>query len=325
MKPKVLIKSDEQTDPGYGIEPENRPIKEHIRMGIVNLDKPSGPTSHQVVSWVKEILHLKKAGHSGTLDPKVTGILPTALEDSTKILKTLLLAGKEYVTLMHLHGDVPNSQLKKVLSYFQGEIYQKPPLKSAVKRQLRKKNIYSTRLIERTGNFVLYTVECEAGTYIRKLCHDIGLVLGTGAHMAELRRTRSGPFTEENIVTLHDLKDAYEFYLESGEEKHLRKCILPVEYGARHLKKIWLKDSAISAICHGADLNTPGISKLDSEIKPSELVALMSLKNELVAAGKSIISSEEIMETKKGKAVELERVIMAADIYPKKWRSHQNI
>lgn len=325
MKSKVFVKSDEQTDPRYGIEPEKRPLREHIRKGIINLDKPAGPTSHQVVSWVKEILKVEKAGHSGTLDPKVTGVLPTALEDSTKILKTLLLADKEYITLMQLHGDVPNSQLKKILSYFQDRIYQKPPLKSSVKRQLREREIYSIRLIERSSNFVLYSVECEAGTYIRKLCHDIGLILGTGAHMAELRRTRSGPFTEENIVTLHDLKDAQEFYLESGEEKHLRECIQPMEYGVRHLKKIWLKDSAISAVCHGADLNIPGVSKLDPDIKPGELVALMSLKNELVAAGKSMMSSEKIMEAKKGKVVELRRVMMDSDIYPRKWRSSQNI
>lgn len=325
MKPKVLVKSDEQTDPRYGIEPQKRPITEHIRKGIINLDKPAGPTSHQVVSWVKEILHLEKAGHSGTLDPKVTGVLPTALEDSTRVLKPLLLAGKEYVTLMQLHGDIANNQLKKVLSYFQGEIYQKPPLKSSVKRQIRKRKIHSIKLIEREDNFALYTVECEAGTYIRKLCHDIGLVLGTGAHMAELRRTRSGPFTEENIVTLHDLKDAYEFYREDGDEKHLRECILPMEYGVNHLKRIWLKDTAISAICHGANLNIPGVSKLDPEIKPREQVALISLKDELVAVGSSIVSAEEIMEAEKGTVAELTRVIMTADVYPRKWRSHQNI
>ncbi len=325
MKSTVLVKSDEETDPGYGIKPDKRPIKEYILKGIINLDKPSGPTSHQVAAWVKEILHIEKAGHSGTLDPKTTGVLPIALADSTKILKTLLLAGKEYVTLMSLHGEVKNSQLKKTLSYFQGNIYQKPPLKSAVKRQIRTKKIYSIKLIERKENLVLFTVDCEAGTYIRKLCHDIGLICGTGAHMQNLRRIRVGPFTEEDLVTLHDLKDAYEFYCENGEEKYLRECIKPREHGIRHLKKIWLKDTAISAICHGADLNAPGISKLDPGIEINELVALMSLKDELVAAGRSLKTSEEIMETQKGKITDLERVIMAPDTYPRKWRNHPDI
>ncbi|HDH40994.1 MAG TPA: RNA-guided pseudouridylation complex pseudouridine synthase subunit Cbf5 [Candidatus Altiarchaeales archaeon] len=321
MNPKILVKSDDQTDPRYGIEPEKRPIEEYIKNGIVNLDKPSGPTSHQVVSWVKEILHLKKAGHSGTLDPKATGILPVALENSTRILQALLPAGKEYIALMKLHGNASDGKLEETLTYFQGNILQRPPLKSAVKRQLRIKRIYSIKLLERSDKFVLFSVDCEAGTYVRKLCHDIGLVLGTGAHMESLRRTRVGPFTEKNIVTLHELKDAYEFYLEDGNEDYLRKCILPKEYGVQHLKKIWIKDTAVSAICHGADLNAPGISKFDSEINIDELVAIMSLKNELVAIGRSLRTSEEITQMEKGKVIDLERVIMKPGVYPKGWHT----
>ncbi len=321
MNPKILVKSDDQTDPRYGIEPDKRPLGEHIINGIVNLDKPSGPTSHQVAAWVKEILRLKKAGHSGTLDPRVTGILPVALENSTRILQALLPAGKEYITLMKLHGDATDSKLEEILCYFQGSIFQKPPLKSSVKRQLRIKNVYSIKLIERSDGFILFKVDCEAGTYIRKLCHDIGLVIGTGAHMEELRRTRAGPFTEETITTLHDLKDAYEFYIEDKIEEPLRRCILPREYGVNHLKKIWVKDTAISAICHGADLNAPGISKLNPEINLNELVAIMSLKNELVATGRSLRTSEEILQMEKGEIVNLERVIMEPDIYPRKWRT----
>ncbi|RLI89006.1 MAG: RNA-guided pseudouridylation complex pseudouridine synthase subunit Cbf5 [Candidatus Altiarchaeales archaeon] len=321
MNPKILVKSDDQTDPRYGIEPEKRPIEEYIKNGIVNLDKPSGPTSHQVVSWVKEILHLKKAGHSGTLDPKATGILPVALENSTRILQTLLPADKKYIALMKLHGNVSDRKLEEILTYFRGNILQRPPLRSAVKRQLRIKSIYSIKLIERSENFILFSVDCEAGTYIRKLCHDIGLVLGTGAHMERLRRIRVGPFTEKNIVTLHELKDAYEFYLEDGNEEYLRRCILPKEYAIQHLKKIWIKDTAVSAICHGADLNAPGISKFDSEININELVAIMSLKNELVATGRSLRTSEEITQMEKGKVIDLERVIMKPEAYPRRWHT----
>jgi H/ACA ribonucleoprotein complex subunit 4 len=319
MNPKILVKSDDQTDPRYGIEPQRRPLEEYIRKGVVDLDKPSGPTSHQVASWVKEMLNLKKAGHSGTLDPKVTGVLPIAFEDSTRILQTLLTAGKGYIALMRVHGEVTDRRLTEVLNYFQGRIFQRPPLKSSVKRQLRIKNIYSIKLIERSDCFILLDVDCEAGTYMRKLCHDLGLVLGTGAHMRELRRIRSGPFTEENAVTLHDLKDAYEFYLEDGDERHLRECILPMEHGVQHLKKIWIKDTAVSAVCHGADLNAPGVSRLDEDITLNELVAVMSLKNELVATGRSLRTSEEIHEMGRGKVVDLERVVMEPDIYPRKW------
>ncbi len=316
---EILIKGQCETDPRYGTEPENRPLDSYITNGVINLDKPSGPSSHQVSSWVKKILGVEKAGHSGTLDPAVTGVLPVAIENSTKILKTLLLATKEYVCLMSLHGDVSDEKLKEVLRYFHGKIYQKPPLKSAVKRRLRIKTIYYIDLIERDGRDVLFRVGCEAGTYIRKMCRDIGLVLGTGAHMQELRRTKAGPFDENSLVTLHDLKDAYEFYRDSGDESELRRYILPVESAVKHLKRIWINDGAVDALCHGADLNAPGICRMDSRIELSNIVAIFTLKNELVAIGSSLRSSSEIMDMRKGRVVDMERVIMPPSTYPRKW------
>jgi len=321
MESTLLVKSECETDPRYGIGPEKRPMEEHIKNGIINLDKPSGPTSHQVSSWVKGILNVKKAGHSGTLDPGVTGILPVAVENSAKILKTLLLSPKEYVGLMSLHGEVSDEKLDEVMKYFHGEIFQKPPLKSSVKRQLRIRTIYYLDLIERDGKDVLFLVGCEAGTYVRKLCKDIGLVLGTGAHMQELRRTKVGPLDETTIVTMHELKDAYEFHLEDRDESGLRRCILPIESAVQHLKKIWIKDGAVDALCHGADLNAPGVCKLDDKIQPDENVAVFTLKNELVAIGRSLRDSDEIMGVSRGKVVDSERVVMTPGIYPKKWRS----
>lgn len=317
----ILTKKEEETDPRYGHSPEKRPIEEYIRKGIVNIDKPSGPSSSQVTSWVKNILQLEKSGHSGTLDPKVTGVFPVALGESTRITKILLSAGKEYVVLMNVHGNVPDSKLKEILGYFQGEIYQKPPLKSSVKRQLRKKTIYKVRFLDTGNRNVLFSVKCEAGTYMRKLCHDIGLILGCGAHMQELRRIRAGSLDESDIVKLQDLKDAYEIYLENGDESYLRRYIMPMEYAINHLKKIWIKDTAVGAVCYGADLNAPGVSKLHSAIKQNDLVAILSLKNELVAVGRSLRTSEEIYQTEKGRVVDLERVVMERNIYPKKWHS----
>jgi H/ACA ribonucleoprotein complex subunit 4 len=322
---KILTKSEESTDEKYGCQPEKRPIQEHICKGVVNIDKPSGPSSHEVSAWVKEIFKAKKVGHSGTLDPKVTGVLPVAIDEATKILQALLISGKQYVTLMKLHGDTTNSQIKKTLSYFQTEIYQKPPLKSAVKRQLRTRTLYSIRYIEREGEYVLYTVDCEAGTYIRKLCHDIGLVLGVGAHMQELRRTKAGPYTEETLITLHDLRDAHETYLENKDETQLRKMIQPMESAVSHLPKIWIKDSAISAICHGAELAAPGVSKLTDNIKKENLIALMSLKNELVALARAKHDSNIILTEEKGEVASTERVTMHPDTYPRGWSTKTNI
>ena len=193
---KLITKAKATTDPGFGKRPMERSIEEHLSYGVINLDKPRGPTSHEVAAWVKGILKIKKAGHGGTLDPRVNGVLPITLEESTKIVKVLLNAGKEYVCAMRLHSDSSRHKIGEALSKFVGEIYQRPPVKSAVKRQLRTRRIYYINLLEVDNRDVLFKVGCEAGTYIRKLCHDIGEVLGLGAHMLELRRTKSGIFDE---------------------------------------------------------------------------------------------------------------------------------
>ena len=327
MKPdtgaEVLVKEEAQTDLRYGCVPENRLIKEYINNGIINIDKPAGPSSHQVSAWVRDILELEKAGHSGTLDPKVTGVLPVALGDATKIVKILLLSEKEYVCLMSLHDKASDEEIKKTVQNFQGEIFQTPPVTSAVKRELRVRSIYEIRIIERHDKDILYKVRCEAGTYIRKLCHDIGLVLGTGAHMHELRRTKTGSFDETCLVTMQDLKDAYEFYKRDGDEKHLRAIIQPVEAGVKKIKKIWVKDSAVDALCHGANLNAPGISRIQKDVQKNDPVAIMSLKNELVALGKARESTEQMLSMQKGTAAELQRVIMQPNTYPKQWRKQK--
>lgn len=319
MSSRILLKSDEKTDPKYGCPPAERSIEDHIRLGVVNIDKPSGPSSHQVTEWARGILELEKAGHSGTLDPKVTGVLPVTLENSTRVVRTLLLSSKEYICVMMLHKEIPKSMVREIFKEFVGEIYQRPPVKSAVRRRLRTRNIYELELLEKDGNAVLFRVRCEAGTYIRKLCHDIGLVLNTGGHMQELRRTKAGPFDESTLVILHDLIDAWKFYKEDGDEKLLRKLVQPVENAVRHMKSIWIKDGAVDAVCHGANLNAPGVSKLSEGIMKDELVALFTLKDELVAIGNSRQDSEEIMKMKRGLVVNLERVVMKTDTYPRMW------
>ena len=314
---EILIKNEVETSPDYGCPPTERPIEEHIRKGIINLDKPAGPTSHEVVSWVKKILNLRKAGHGGTLDPKVTGILPVALEDATKIIQSLLPAGKEYVTVIQLHGDVSKEKIKKVIKEFEGPIYQRPPVRSSVKRRLRIRNVYYIDILEIEGRNILLRIGCQAGTYIRKIAHDIGEALGVGAHMRELRRTRTGPFKEDaTLVTLHDVIDAYHFWKEDGDETFLRKVIQPMEKGLEHLPHIWIRDSAVDAICHGANLAAPGIVKLHDGIKPGDLVAIFTLKNEAVALGKALVSSKEMLEKNHGIVVDTERVLMERGTYP---------
>lgn len=317
----VVVKRKAKTDPNYGCSPENRSLEMHLRLGAINLDKPSGPTSHEVVAWVKNILGLDRAGHSGTLDPKVTGILPVLLCDATRVMDTLLLAGKEYICLMQVHKAVPRKQILEVCKEFEGPIYQKPPLKSAVVKQLRTRTIYYLDVLEIEEQHVLMRVGCEAGTYMRKLCYDIGLALGVGANMEELRRTKAGPFREDQtLVTLHQLKDAYEIWKETGDEKELRRVVQPVESALRHLPRLVISDNAVDAVCHGAPLAAPGLLSLETDIKAGDDLGLFTLKGEAVAVARAALSSSEMEAAKEGIVARTERVIMEPGTYPRAWK-----
>jgi H/ACA ribonucleoprotein complex subunit 4 len=320
---ELIRKARAYSNPAYGCPPEKRPIREYIEKGVVNIDKPKGPTSHEVAAWVKEILGVARAGHAGSLDPKVSGLLPTLLGKATKGVPALRLSGKEYVCLLRLHRPVPAKEIRRVCKEFSGPLYQMPPVKSAVKRALRVRTIYYIDVLEIDGTHVLFRVGCEAGTYIRKLCHDIGMALGCGGHMQELRRTKAGPFTEETLITLQDLKDAYVFWQEDGDETELRRVVRPMESALSHLPKIILRDSAVDAVCSGASLAVPGIVSLDSDLKKGELAGLFTLKGEIVALAKAKMSTEEIMGASTGIAATTLRVMLEIGTYPKGWKSKE--
>lgn len=320
IKRELIEKVEDTTDPAYGCRPDRRPILEHIRSGVINLDKPSGPTSHEVVSWVKKIIDIPRAGHGGTLDPKVTGLLPIMLGDATKAVGALMKAGKEYICLMRLHSTVKKTILSQIAEEFTGLIYQRPPVKSAVLREVRIREIYYLDILEIDGTDVLMRVGCESGTYIRKLCHDLGEALGCGAHMKELRRTRSGPFREDSsLVTLFDLKDAFVSFQESGDETELRRVILPKEKGLVHLPRIQIRDSAVDALCHGASLAAPGVVTVDSGIIKGDHILIMSLKGEAVALANTLLDTDTILEADTGLVAETYRVLMSEGTYPKGW------
>lgn len=321
IKRTILVRKDADTSPKFGKDPSKRAVQELLDYGIVNLNKPEGPTSHQVSDYAKRVLHISKAGHSGTLDPNVTGILPVALGKATKIAQALLTAGKEYVCVMHLHKDVPEAEIRKVCASFVGRIRQMPPLKSAVKREWRYRNIYYLEVLEIDGRDVLFKAGTQAGTYIRKLCSDIGEVLG-GAHMQELRRTKAGPFNEStNMVSLQDLADAYWFWKNENDEKLIRDCIQPMEIGAKHLPKVWVLDTTVDPLCHGVNLNAPGIAKVESDIQLDETVAVFTLKGELVATGIAKMLSKDMVKSEKGFAVKIDRVFMEPNVYPRMQKS----
>ncbi|HMK32579.1 MAG TPA: RNA-guided pseudouridylation complex pseudouridine synthase subunit Cbf5, partial [Nitrosopumilaceae archaeon] len=282
----------------------------------------NGPTSHETVAWIKKILNIPKAGHSGTLDPMVSGILPIGLGEATKALIVLLLGPKEYHALGRLHTLPSNEKLQDVLKQFTGKIYQKPPQRSSVSRQTRVRSVYEIEVVEQKERLILMRILCEAGTYIRKIFYDIGEVLGSGATMIELRRTRVSQFDEDsNLVKMHDLVDAYAMWKEKGDDSKLRRILMPIEYTLSELKSVVIRDSAVDALCHGAQLAIPGILEISHGITKGDLVGIYTQKGEVIALAEAMLSESEIIENTKGFAFQLKRIIMAPNTYPKNWRT----
>ena len=318
-----LITIDQDiTDPKIGTYYNKRTVEQLLQYGLILIDKPPGPTSHEVVAWAKRILNIPKAGHSGTLDPQVSGVLPLGLGEGTKVLGVLLFGPKEYFGLGRLHSQPSKEELQSLLKEFTGEIFQKPPQRSSVLRQTRTRKIYELELVEQKERLLLLRVLCEAGTYIRKLYYDIGEVLGPGGSMIELRRSRVHQFSEDSrLVTMHELAIAYSDWKDNGNESELMKMILPIEYALSEMKSVVIRDSAVDSLCHGAQLAIPGILQISPNLKKGELVAIYTQKGEIVSLAESLLDESEIKDNDKGYAFQTKRIIMTANTYPKNWRT----
>jgi len=318
-----LIEIDQDiTDIKYGTFYDKRSIEQLLEYGLIILDKPPGPTSHETVAWTKRLLKIPKIGHSGTLDPQVSGVLPLGLGEATKALGVLLYGPKEYHALGRIHSLPSKEKLDKIIQLFTGEIFQKPPQRSAVVRQTRTRTIYEWEILEQKERLLLTRILCESGTYIRKLYYDIGEILGPGATMIELRRTRVDQFHEsDGLITLHELANAFSVWEEKKDESKLKKIIKPIEYAFSEIKSVIVRDSAVDAMCHGAQLAIPGILKISPNLKKGDIVGIYTQKGEIVALAESTMSEEEIRDATKGYAFETRRIIMAINTYPRKWRT----
>jgi H/ACA ribonucleoprotein complex subunit 4 len=315
---EMLVRDRSPLDTGAGKRPSDRTVEELLEAGVIIMDKPMGPTSHQATAWVREILGTAKIGHGGTLDPKVSGVLPVATGRAVRALNLVLRSDKEYVCLMRLHRDRKVEDIRGVMGTFVGRIYQTPPVRSAVKRQMRIRTIHTLDILEIRGRDVLFRVRCDAGTYIRTLCVDVGDALGVGASMEDLRRTRSGNMTEDQAVTLQDIKDAFVDW-KAGDERWLRSIISPFEELFDPLPKVIVKDSAVDAVCHGADLAAVGVARADVTVQKETVVAIFSAKGEAVAVGTAKMAAEEMVKAKEGIATRTDRVYMPPGTYPKMW------
>lgn len=305
--------------------PDERSVEALLAFGVCNLDKPPGPTSHQVADWLKRLVNdaveqavsdtaeplLNRVAHTGTLDPKVTGSLPALFGDATRLAQVFAKSDKEYIAVLEFQGPPP-SDFEATLAEFEGDLYQKPPRKSAVRRQLRTRRIHDLELLERDGRQALLRIRCEAGTYIRKLCHDIGLALGTGAHMGDLRRSMTGQFDDSDLVTMEEFADALAFWAEDGDEQWIREVVSPAEKALRSLPRLLVAPSAAREIAEGAPVYAPGV--IDSEPAPldgsepteGELIACFTPNGSAVCLG-TLVGDPE---AESGTVVELERVLV---------------
>ncbi|XP_027113552.1 H/ACA ribonucleoprotein complex subunit 4-like [Coffea arabica] len=320
---RLNIRTGHYTPLSSGFSPLKRPLLEYIRYGILNLDKPANPSSHEVVAWIKRILRVEKTGHSGTLDPKVTGNLIVCIDRATRLVKSQQGAGKEYVCIARLHSAVPDAaKVGRALETLTGAVFQRPPLISAVKRQLRIRTIYESKLLEydASRHLVVFWISCEAGTYVRTLCVHLGLLLGVGGHMQELRRVRSGILGEkDNMVTMHDVMDAQWVYDNYRDESYLRRVIMPLEVVLTSYKRLVVKDSAVNAICYGAKLMIPGLLRFENDIEVGEEVVLMTTKGEAIALGIAEMTTAVMATCDHGVVAKIKRVVMDRDTYPRKW------
>jgi tRNA pseudouridine55 synthase len=286
--------------------PADRSLADLLAFGVVNLDKPPGPSAHQVAGWVRDATGVEQAAHAGTLDPTVTGCLPTLTGDATRLAQVFLEGTKEYVAVLELHGPAP-SDLDAVVAEFESDVYQKPPRKSAVSRRLRSRRIHELDVLEVQDRQALLRIRCESGTYVRKLCHDLGLALGTGAHMGHLRRTATDPFDDTDLVSLHDLVDALAF-AEAGDERAVREVVAPAERALTHLPRLTVAPSAAEQIAEGAPVYAPGVVDTEdvADVDRGTLVACFTPDDAVVCLG-TLVGDPE---AESGEVVSLERVLV---------------
>eukprot|EP00929_Paragymnodinium_shiwhaense_P009492 TRINITY_DN113680_c0_g1_i1.p1 TRINITY_DN113680_c0_g1~~TRINITY_DN113680_c0_g1_i1.p1 ORF type:complete len:449 (+),score=133.09 TRINITY_DN113680_c0_g1_i1:79-1425(+) len=319
----LLVRTGHYTPLPFGSSPLTRPLDLYLLYGVLNLDKPVNPSSHEVVSWIKRIMKCEKTGHSGTLDPKVSGCLLVCLNRATRLVKAQQSAGKEYVAIVRFHEDVGSgAKVQKTLDQLTGACFQRPPVISAVKRQLRVRTIYEAKMIEYSAkrHTCIFWVSCEAGTYIRTMCVHLGLLMGVGAHMAELRRVRSGVLDEnKHMVTMHDVLDSQFMYDTLRDESYLRRVVKPLELILTNYPRIVVKDSAVNAICYGAQLMIPGVLRFEKNVEVGSEIVMMTTKGEAIATGIAQMTTSVIASVDHGCVAVIKRVIMERDTYNMRW------
>lgn len=300
--------------------PLSPPVAERVASGaFVLLDKPRGPTSHQVTAWARDLLGVPSAGHAGTLDPNVSGVLWVGLGPALRLVPLVLEFPKSYVGVVTLHGEVSDRRLAEAIAEFVGPVYQTPPVRSAVKRERRVRTVHRFDLLERDGPRALVAVTADSGTYVRTLAVDLGDALGVEAHLEELRRTATGPFGEESAVTLAALADARAAEID-GDASGLLGFLRPVAEVWREFPALTLKDAAASAVAHGAPLAAGGVSSVSRPFARGDRVVLLDRHGEFVAIGVALRSATDPRGEGGGWIVGSTKVFADPRRFPPLWR-----
>jgi len=320
LNSRIVIDDSPAKSSRHGKIPSERGLQALMEAGVILVDKPPGPSSHQLASWARDILGLKRLGHGGTLDPFATGALTLLLGKATRLTEVVLSGNKTYIAILKIDSSISSKQVKEVLERFSGEVYNVPPLESAVKIRVRTRVIQEIKLLESDQEDGLHTVSvsCQAGTYIRTLARDIGLMLGTPCVLSELHRHSTGSFEQSSLCTMQQLADAA-MLAEEGDEEALCRLIAPVERILGSIPGVWVRDSAIASICHGAPLAVPGVVSLDSDMSPGDKTVIWSSKGEAVAVGEMIVGSSDVPNMTEGELIKPKIVLMDKDEYPGAW------
>ena len=320
---RIILDSEAKTDASIGKIPDMRSVEERLNSGFILLDKPAGPSSHQVASWARDMFGLERLGHGGTLDPFATGVLPLMAGKSMKLTKKILTHNKTYICVFRFASEPDAEALNEVIAKMTGRIFNVPPEISAVKIQVRSRRIFKFEQLDIKNSQMVARIECEAGTYIRTMARDMGLLLGMKVELKELRRETSGVFTLDDCVTLQELADAYWLWKECEQPEALLRIIHPVEKLLLDYPSAIVKDSAAAALAHGAPLLRPGIVSIDSNISEGRDIVINTMKGETVGLVKLIVSSDSVKEMESGEIARPSMVLLDQELYPRRWKKSE--
>tara|TARA_B100000614_G_scaffold85429_1_gene76861 strand:- start:237 stop:1196 length:960 start_codon:yes stop_codon:yes gene_type:complete len=319
MSGTIVLDESAVTDDAIGTYPDQKTIEQRLESGFFLLDKGAGPTSHQVAAWVRDMLGLPRLGHGGTLDPFATGVLPLMSGKAMRLTKQILEQNKTYIAVFQFKNEINGEDLEEVMHKLTGRIYNVPPEISAVRVQVRTRKIHDFSLLDQHEKRIVARIRCEAGTYIRTMARDMGLLLDQPVELKELRREDSGSFSLDDCVQLHEIADAVWLWKECNEGEALLRMLHPTEKLLAGLPRIIVKDSAVAALAHGAPLLRPGLVSIPDDLTPGQNVLVTSIKGEAVCFVKVNCDSETITTMEKGEIARPSAVLMNDDVYPRRW------